>query len=181
MPVGAVPVGAGGEGCDGSGAGCAGAPGAVPVERASDEELGRYRDTIDAWADHEAATNPLIGAVERDRSLSRWYVRMHGEEKAVITLWLTLGQRTLHYESYFMPAPVEQRAECYEYLLKANLALFGMRFAIGAEDALYLVGQMPLSAVDGAELDRITGSAYAYSERFFRPAMKLGFGAKFGR
>ncbi len=96
-------------------------------------------------------------------------------------MWLTLGQRTLHYETYFMPAPIEQQAACYEYLLKANLKLFGMRFAVGAEDAVYLVGQMPLSAVDGSELDRIVGSAYAYSERYFRSAMAIGYGSKFGR
>ncbi len=45
----------------------------------------------------------------------------------------------------------------------------------------YLVGQMPLSAVDRAELDRITGATYAYSERFFLPAMTIGYGTKFGR
>jgi Putative bacterial sensory transduction regulator len=153
----------------------------VPVERLSDEELGRYRHLIDGWAEHEQATNPLIGAVDRDPDGSRWYVRLLGEEKAIITVWLTLGQRSLHYETYFMPAPSERWADCYEYLLRANLKLFGMRFAIGAEDAVYLVGQMPLSAVDGPELDRVIGSAYAYSERYFRSAMTIGYGSKFGR
>jgi hypothetical protein len=153
----------------------------VPVERASEAELAEYRRLVDGWAEDERAANPLIGAVDRDPELDRWYVRMRGEEKAVITLWLTLGQRTLHYETYFMPAPVEHHLECYEYLLKANLKLFGLRFALGAEDAVYLVGQMPLSALDRAELDRIVGSAYAYSERYFRPAMTIGYGSKFGR
>lgn len=155
----------------------------MPVERASDDELAYYRTLVDEWAEREQAANPLIGAVDRDPDPDRprWYVRMRGEEKSFITLWLTLGQRTLHYETYFMPAPIERRAECYEYLLRANLKLFGMRFAVGAEDAVYLVGQMPLSAVDAAELDRIAGSAYAYSERFFRPAMSIGYGQKFGR
>ncbi len=153
----------------------------MPVERASDEELVRYRDVIDTWAGREQATNALIAAVDHDPELARWYVRLIGEEKAVITVWLTLGQRTLHYETYFMPAPLERRADCYEYLLKANLKLFGMRFAVGAEDAVYLVGQMPLSAVDGPELDRVIGSVYAYSERYFRPAMTIGYGSKFGR
>ncbi len=104
---------------------------------------------------------------------------MRGEEKAVITVWLTLGQRTLQYETYFMPAPEENVAACYEYLLRANTRLFAMRFAIGAEDAVYLVGQMPLSAVDDDELDRIIGSAYAYSEQYFRPAMSIGYASKF--
>ncbi len=151
----------------------------MPVERASEEELAGYREVIEKWASNEAAANPLVAAVDHDPELPRWYVRMLGEEKAFITLWLTLGQRTLQYETYFMPAPLQRPAECYEYLLKANLKLFAMRFALGAEDAVYLVGQMPLSALDGEELDRIIGSAYAYSERYFRPAMTIGYGSKF--
>jgi hypothetical protein len=153
----------------------------VPVDRVSDDELVRYARLIDAWAAEEQAINALIGAVDRDPDVDRWYLRMRGEEKPVITLWLTLGQRTLHYESYFMPAPIERAGECFEFLLRANLKLFGMRFALGAEDAVYLVGQMPLGAVDRPELDRITGAAYAYSEQFFRPAMTIGYGEKFRR
>jgi hypothetical protein len=153
----------------------------VPVERASDEELAEFCRLIDGWTAHSLATNPLVAAVDRDRDVDRWYVRLRGEEKAVITVWLTLRQRTLHYETYFMPAPEEQLEACYEYLLRANTKLFGMRFAIGLEDAIYLVGQMPLSAIDEPELDRIVGSAYAYSEQYFAPAMSIGYAAKFRR
>jgi hypothetical protein len=63
--------------------------------------------------------------------------------------------------------------------MRANSRLFAMRFAIGAEDAVYLLGQLPLSAVDEEELDRIIGSAYAYSEQYFRPAMSLGYASRF--
>jgi hypothetical protein len=106
---------------------------------------------------------------------------MRGEEKTLITVWLTLRERTLHYETYFMPAPEENLAACYEYLLRANTRLFAMRFAIGPEDAVYLVGQMPLSALDAEELDRIVGSAYAYSEQYFPPAMSIGYASKYRR
>jgi hypothetical protein len=152
----------------------------VSLGPASDAELARFAALIDDWAAREAATNPLLAAVDHDPDLRRWYVRMRGEEKAVITVWLTLGQRTLQYETYFMPAPEENAAACYEYLLRANARLFAMRFAVGAEDAVYLVGQMPLSAVDYDELDRLIGSAYAYSEQYFRPAMSIGYASRFG-
>ncbi len=151
----------------------------MPVERASETQLAAYRNLIDGWAGEELSSNPVVIAVDRDPDLERWYVRMRGEEKSSTTIWLTLGQLTLQYETYFMPPPQERAAECYRYLLRANLKLFGMRFAVGAEDALYLVGQMPLPALDRAELDRIVGSAYAYSERYFRPAMRIGYGSRF--
>jgi hypothetical protein len=143
------------------------------------EELAAYAALIDKWAAAESSTNPLVAGVEVVPQERRWLVRMTGEEKTYITVWLTLGQRTLHYETYFMPAPEENIEACWEYLLRINRRLFAMRFAIGAEEAVYLMGQMPLKAVDMDELDRLVGSAYAYSEQYFRPAMAIGFASRF--
>jgi hypothetical protein len=151
----------------------------VPVDGASAEELARLRELISAWAASELASNPLLSAVDRDVEIDRWYLRMRGEDKAVITVWLTLRERTLHFETYFMPAPEEQVARCYEYLLRTNERLFAWRFAVGAEDAVYLMGQLPLGAIDRDELDRIVGSGYAYSEQYFRAAMSIGYASKF--
>ena len=67
---------------------------------------------------------------------------MHGEEKDTFTIWFTLGQRTLHYETYVMPAPEENHEQFYEHLLRRNLKLYGAAFAIGEEDAVFLVGQL---------------------------------------
>ena len=107
-------------------------------------------------------------------------MRLTGEEKDTFTIWFTLGQRTLHYETYVMPAPEENHAAFYEHLLRRNLRLFGAAFAIGEEDAVFLVGQFPSRAVDEDELDRILGSMYAYVEQFFRPALRIGFASRFG-
>ena len=151
----------------------------MPVDAATPEELEGFAALIDRWTASEQDTNPVVAAVDFDAELRRWYVRLRGEEKSFTTVWLTLRQRTLHYETYFMPAPEENAEALYEYLLRANMRLFGMRFAIGAEDAVYLMGQMPLSAVDTEELDRIVGATYAYAEQYFRPAMSIGFASRF--
>ena len=151
----------------------------MPVDAATPEELAKLRDLIEAWTVRQRRDNALLAAVDHDRAETRWYVRMHGEDKLVTTTWLTLRERTLHYETYFMPAPEENIAALYEYLLRANQRLYAMRFALGAENAVYLVGQMPLSALDEDELDRILGSAYAYSEQYFRPAMSLGYASSY--
>lgn len=152
----------------------------MSVERASAEELDQLQGTIDRWAEAELASNPLLVAVDRDPP-HRWYLRMRGEEKMVTTIWLTLRERTLAFETYFMPAPEEHVEACYEYLLRINPRLFVWRFAIGLEDAVYLVGQLPISAVDTDELDRIMGSGYAYSEEYFAAAMSIGYASRFRR
>ncbi len=152
----------------------------MPVERADGAELGRLRAVVEEWAKVAAADNPVLVAVDRDERSDRWYVRLRGEDKAIITVWLTLRERTLHFETQFMPAPEEQQERCYEYLLRSNQRLYAWRFAIGAEDAVYLVGALPVSSIDGDELDRIVGSAWAYSEQHFRSAMSIGYASRFG-
>jgi len=150
----------------------------VPDPPASPEELAALSALIDRWAAAERATNPLLTHVELVPDERRWLVRMRGEDKAVITVWLTLRERTLHYETYFIPRPEENVAECWEYLLRLNARLYGMRFAIGDEDAVYLTGQLPLKAVDTDELDRIIGASYAYTEQYFRTALSIGFASR---
>jgi hypothetical protein len=148
---------------------------------ATPEELAALGALIDRWADEERMGNELVAHVEYHDEDRRWIVRMRGEEKTITAVWLTLRERTLHYESYFMPAPEENIEACWEYLLRANARLFAMRFAIGLEDAVYLVGQMPLRAVDEDELDRLVGSIYAYSEQHFPVAMSIGYQSKYRR
>ena len=140
---------------------------------------------IQSWLDSQRADNPVVADVERGdvegADVARWYVRMRGEEKLVTTMWLTLRERTLHFETYVMPAPEENIAECYEYLLRANQRLYVMRFAIGPEDAIYLMGQLPLEALSDDELDRLLGAAYAHSEECFPTGMRIGYASKFRR
>jgi hypothetical protein len=147
---------------------------------ASEAELDALEGVIDTWLAGELAGNTTVAAVDRGEDVPRrWYVRMRGEQKDTFTVWFTLRQRTLHYETYVMPAPEENHERFYEHLLQRNLKLFGASFAIGEEHAVFLVGQLPVAAVDPDELDRILGSLYAYVEQFFRPALRIGFASRF--
>jgi hypothetical protein len=137
---------------------------------------------IDRWLAEMASANPAVEAVDRgDSDEQRWYVRLRGEEKEHITVWLTLGQRTLRYEAYVMPAPQENVAAVYEMALRRNEKLVGAHFAIGIEDALFLRGELPLGAVDADEIDRIVGSIYTYVEQSFPALIRLGFASHFAR
>lgn len=151
----------------------------MPDEPSSPEELARLTALIDAWLAVQLEENPTVDAVDTEPGERRWYVRLVGEEKSTSTIWFTLGQRTLHYETYVMPAPEENHGAFYEHLLRRNLKLFGAAFAIGEEDAVFLVGQLPNAAIDEGELDRILGSLYVYVEQFFRPALRIGFASRF--
>ena len=77
-----------------------------------------------------------------------------------------------------LPAPEEGHREVYEHLLRANQRLYGMAFAVGLEDAVYLRGQVPLDWLDEDELDRIVGSSWQWTERHFRTVLQLGFASR---
>lgn len=144
------------------------------------EGLDALDDRISRWLDRQLAENPVVVAVERDGSGERrWFVRVKGEEKDVFSIWFHLRQRTLHYETYLMPAPEENHAAFYEHLLRRNRSLYGATFAIGEEDAIFLMGQLDDRFVDEDELDRILGSLYLWVEQFFRPALRIGFASRF--
>jgi len=144
------------------------------------EEAASVEASVDAWLEDQLQTNPTVLTVDRgEPGQRRWYVRMAGEEKAVSTVWFTLGQRMLHCECHFMPAPEENAAQLYEYLLRRNRELAGLRFAIGVEDAVFMVAELPARAVSASEVDRLLGSFYAYSERWFRPCMRIGYQKRF--
>jgi Putative bacterial sensory transduction regulator len=150
---------------------------------ASDAELATLATRIEAWLERQRTENPVVTAVERDTESGerRWFVRVRGEQKDVFTIWFHLRQRTLHYETYVMPAPEENHAAFFEHLLRRNLKLYGAAFAIGDEDAVFLVGQIGNDRIDDDELDRLLGSLYAWVEQFFRPALRIGFASHFSR
>lgn len=153
----------------------------MPSGASSAEQLDALEAQIDAWLASQLADNPVVAAVERDRESGerRWFVRVTGEQKDVFTIWFHLRQRTLHYETYVMPAPEENHAAFFEHLLRRNLKLYGASFAIGEEDAVFLVGQLDNGSVNDEELDRVLGSLYTWVEQYFRPALRLGFASRF--
>ena len=151
---------------------------------ATSEELDALEARIDAWLAAEAAENPTIDAVERgERAVGHqqrlWYVRLLGEEKEVWTAYWTINQRTFRFETYLMPAPEENEGAFYEHLLIRNRELTGMNLEIGDEHAIFLAGSLPVKAVTEDDLDRVLGSMWAYVERVFRPALRIGFASHF--
>ena len=151
------------------------------AEIASPDERARCQALIDGWAQARLDEDGALVAVDRQEELGRWYLRLRGEEKDFVTVWLTIRQRTLHYETQMMPAPEVNEGPTFEYLLKKNAELHQMRFALGAEEAIYLVGEVPVSSVTEDELDRIIGSSLGYVDAFFPTAMAIGFAGRYRR
>ena len=145
-----------------------------------DGALAVLERQIDEWLATIAAGVMPVEAIERgEGDERRWYVRLRGEDKDHTTVWLTLGQRTLRYETYVMPAPEENDGALYEHLLRRNERLVGAHFSIGIEDAVFLRGEVGVAALNEAELDRIIGTLYATVEQTFQGLLRIGFASRF--
>ncbi|MEA3018973.1 MAG: hypothetical protein QOI47_497 [Actinomycetota bacterium] len=146
----------------------------------SDEELDRLEQQVDTWLRTLHDESEIMVALDRgEPGERRWYVRLAGEEKDFTTVWLRLGQRSLHAEAYMLPAPEENAGEVYERLLRRNRSIHGLAFAIGVEDAIFLVGEVPNDSLSEGHVDRLIGSVWEYVERDFRPSLRLGFASHF--
>jgi hypothetical protein len=149
------------------------------------EQFEALADRIDGWLFADLRENPSMLAVDRGGpgecgpGERRWYVRLGGEEKEFTTVWLTLGQRTLRYETYVMPAPEENAETLYEHLLRRNDKLVGAHFSIGGEDAVFLRGEVSATLVNQATLDHVIGTLFATVEQCFQGLLRIGFASRF--
>jgi hypothetical protein len=150
----------------------------------SEPDLKALEAAIDHWLMEQLATNPVVDTVEADIYVPRaWFVRLRGEQKEAYTVRFHLRQRTVLFETYFMPAPAENQAELYAHLLRRNATMYGASFVLGQEDAVYIQGRLDNDLVPierlADELDRILGSIYQWVEQFFQPALRIGFASRF--
>ena len=145
-----------------------------------EDALNSLDHQITSWLLSMKDRNDVIVAVDRgELHEHRWYVRMRGEEKEFTTIWITLNQRTLKYETYVMPAPEENAEILYENLLRRNETLVGCHFSIGDEDAVFLRGELANSMVTEQEIDRVVGTLYSTVENVFPAIIRIGFASRF--
>jgi hypothetical protein len=142
-------------------------------------------ELVRAWH-HQWRQSGFVGEVEHaarpdDKGHYHWMIRLRGEDKDVVALWLTLRQRTVHFESELMPAPEENLEALYRYLLVKNADLHGVHLAIGPEDGIYLVGELALGDVTVERLDEMVGATLHYVDEIFATAMSLGLASLYRR
>jgi len=145
----------------------------------------KLNETLKRWAElwHESS---FVGEIEHqeqpdDKGHFHWLLRLKGEEKDVSTLWLSLRQRTVHVETELMPAPEEQHEELYRYLLVKNHELRELHLAIGPEEGIYLVTQVPIQELDIERLDEIVGATLTYVDAIYPTAMSMGYRSVYRR
>jgi hypothetical protein len=107
--------------------------------------------------------------------------KLPGTHKLASMTWLVVGEHSLHIEAFFVRRPDENHAAFYKWLLERNARMFAVAFAVDNVGDVYLVGRLPLTAIDADEIDRILGSVLTYSDEWFDAALELGFASSIRR
>lgn len=102
-------------------------------------------------------------------------VSLPGERKLVTTCAIVVGQHSVTFNAFVIRAPEENRESVYRWILEKNARMYGVFFAIDTHGDIYLVGRMPLHAVNESEIDRYLGAVLQYSDSSFDPLLEMGF------
>jgi hypothetical protein len=102
-------------------------------------------------------------------------VTLPGERKLQTAVSLLVGDHSLSASAFVVRHADEQHEQVFRWLLERNARLPGIAFAIDRDGDVYLVGRLPLSAVDDTTLDALLGAMLEASDGSFNELLALGF------
>ena len=126
-------------------------------------------ERIRLWVEDPTSSVEYAEEVE-----GRWAVRMRQDVRDATTVWFDVGERSLRFEAYVVPAPLAP-AEVHRQALVRNARAWRCFFAVDAEGAIVLRGRLAADRVTLDELDRVLGEVFESIEVAFRPMVRAGF------
>ena len=102
-------------------------------------------------------------------------VTLPGEAKLHTHCALIVGDHTLSINAFVIRKPDTNEDVVHKWCMTKNAAMYGIAFAINELGDIYLVGRLPLAAVNAQEIDRLIGSVLQYSDSSFNQLLELGF------
>jgi hypothetical protein len=113
--------------------------------------------------------------IDFEKNDKTFLVTLPGEKKLHTHCALVVGDHSLSINAFVIRKPDENEAAAHHWCMSKNAAMYGVAYAINELGDIYLVGRLPLDAVNPQELDRILGSVLQYSDAAFNPLLELGF------
>lgn len=102
-------------------------------------------------------------------------VSLPGQTKLATHCALIVGDHTLSINAFVIRKPDENAGAVHAWCMTKNASMYGIAFATNELGDIYLVGRLPLGAVNEVELDRLLGSVLQYADNAFNPLLELGF------
>jgi len=102
-------------------------------------------------------------------------VTLPGEKKLQTHCALVVEDHSLSINAFVIRKPDTHEDAVHKWCMTKNASMYGIAFAINELGDIYLVGRLPLDAVNAQEIDRLIGSVLQYSDSSFNPLLELGF------
>jgi len=106
---------------------------------------------------------------------------MPGERKLRTTCSLVVGPHSVTANAFVVRHPDENTAAVHEWLLRQNAKHPGLAFGIDPLGDVYLVGQLPLEAVNVDQVDALLGRVLDAADTSFNTLLELGFASSIRR
>jgi hypothetical protein len=113
--------------------------------------------------------------IDYEKNGNAFLVTLPGEKKLQTHCALVVGDHSLSINAFVIRKPDENEAAVHHWCMSKNASMYGLAYAINELGDIYLVGRLPLDAVNAQELDRVLGSVLQYSDSAFNPLLELGF------
>ena len=104
-----------------------------------------------------------------------YVVTLPGEKKLKTVVSLLVRDRTTSLSAFVIRNPDENHEAFYRTLLRRNLRLQGVAYAIDTDGDVYLRGELPTTALDEEHLDQLLGVVLTASDEAFNELLALGF------
>jgi hypothetical protein len=102
-------------------------------------------------------------------------VTLPGDQKLRTVCSLVVAGRSLSVSAFVVRNPDENHEAVYRYLLRRNLRLPGLAYAIDQAGDVYVTGRVPLAGVDASYLDQVLGVVLDAADGAFNELLALGF------
>lgn len=104
-----------------------------------------------------------------------YVVTLPGEQKLKTVVSLLVRDRTTSVSAFVIRNPDENHEEFYRTLLRKNLRLTGLAYAIDTDGDVYVRGELQTETVDEDRLDQLFGVVLAAADATFNELLALGF------
>ncbi|HYO86810.1 MAG TPA: YbjN domain-containing protein [Dermatophilaceae bacterium] len=102
-------------------------------------------------------------------------VVLPGEKKLKTVCSILVGDTEMVLGAFVIRNPDENHAKVYRYLLRRNLRMPGLAYAVDAMGDVYVVAHVPLRGIGEAYLDRLFGVVLEAADSSFNELLALGF------
>jgi hypothetical protein len=113
--------------------------------------------------------------IDFEQEKNTFLVTLKGEKKLQTHCALIVGDHSLSINAFVIRKPDENEALVHHWCMTKNAGMYGLAFAINQLGDIYLVGRLPITAVNEKEIDRLLGSVLQYSDSSFNPLLEIGF------